>query len=68
MRDCRRQAGAGLTAPLYDAVATMDTITLMRSAMRSLLKLVDGTDLGREPLASLSSGDDYATDAKPQIA
>ena len=31
------------STPLYDAVATMDTITLMRSAMRGLLKVVAGS-------------------------
>ena len=29
------------STPLYDAVATMDTITLMRSAIRGLLKVAD---------------------------
>src|SRR5487761_867463 len=39
------------STPLYDAVATMDTITLVRSALRGLI----------------TSGDDYASSAKPQI-
>lgn len=55
------------STPLYDAVATMDTITLIRSAMRSLLRAVAGTDLEGELRATTSSGDDYATTAKPQI-
>ena len=29
------------STPLYDAVATMDTITLIRSAIRSLLSVAD---------------------------
>ena len=29
------------STPLYDAVATMDTITLIRSAIRALLKVAD---------------------------
>src|SRR5579863_4821162 len=33
------------STPLYDAVATMDTITLVRSAMRALFKAVAGTSL-----------------------
>jgi hypothetical protein len=54
------------STPLYDAVATMDTITLIRSALRSLLKVAD-EGLEAELRAVLSSGDDYATNAKPQI-
>ena len=54
------------STPLYDAVATMDTITLIRSAMRGLLA-VAGEELETELRASCSSGDDYASSAKPQI-
>jgi IS5 family transposase len=54
------------STPLYDAVATMDTITLIRSAMRSLLRVADEA-LEGELRAVLASGDDYATTAKPQI-
>jgi hypothetical protein len=54
------------STPLYDAVATMDTITLIRSAIRSLLRLADRT-LERKLRAAISSGDDYASSAKPQI-
>ena len=54
------------STPLYDAVATMDTITLIRNAIRGLIKVADA-DLGVELRAVLSSGDDYATSAKPQI-
>jgi len=54
------------STPLYDAVATMDTVTLIRSAIRSLLAAADdGTEA--ELRAVLSSGDDYASSAKPQI-
>jgi hypothetical protein len=54
------------STPLYDAVATMDTVTLIRSAVRGLLLAADAT---REAQlrAVLSSGDDYATTAKPHI-
>jgi hypothetical protein len=55
------------STPLYDAVATMDTITLIRSAMRGLFKAGVGTGVGAELRAVLSSGDDYANTAKPQI-
>lgn len=54
------------STPLYDAVATMDTITLIRSALRSLLR-VAGEGLEGELRSVLASGDDYATTAKPQI-
>ena len=54
------------SAPIYDAVATMDTITLIRSAIRGLLKLADA---GLRPSlrAALTSGDDYASAGKPAI-
>ena len=66
--------GAGLvgarrvldSTPLYDAVATMDTITLIRSAIRGLLG-VAGEALGAELRQAMTSGDDYATSAKPHI-
>jgi hypothetical protein len=54
------------STPLYDAVATMDTVTLIRSAIRGLLR-VAGPDLAADLQALLSSGDDYATTAKPVI-
>src|SRR3954447_13153599 len=54
------------STPLYDAVATMDTITLIRSAIRGLLHVVDAEQAAR--LRSLlDSGDDYASAAKPVI-
>jgi Transposase DDE domain/Transposase domain (DUF772) len=54
------------STPLYDAVATMDTITLLRSAVRALLKAA-GAELGAELRAVIKSGDDYASSAKPQV-
>ena len=54
------------STPLYDAVATMDTITLIRSAMRGLLA-VAVEELETQQRAVCSSGDDYASSAKPQI-
>jgi hypothetical protein len=54
------------STPLYDAVATMDTITLIRSAMRGLLAAADA-DLTAELRAVLRSGDDYVGNGKPQI-
>jgi len=54
------------STPLYDAVATMDTITLIRSAIRNLLKVADD-DLRAELRSVLISGDEYASSAKPEI-
>lgn len=54
------------STPLYDAVATMDTITLIRSAIRSLLR-VASEEMESELRGVLTSGDDYASNAKPQI-
>ncbi len=54
------------STPLYDAVATMDTITLIRSAIRGLLKAADPA-LENELRRAMTSGDDYASAAKPQI-
>ena len=49
---------------LYDAVATMDTVTLIRSAIRGLLKTAD-TDLEVELRAVLRRDDDYVSAGKP---
>ena len=54
------------STPLYDAVATMDTVTLLGSAIRGLLKAADEV-LQAELRAVLASGEDYASLAKPQI-
>jgi Transposase domain (DUF772)/Transposase DDE domain len=54
------------STPLYDAVATMDTITLIRSAVRGLLRVADDV-LEAELRAVLCSGDGYADAAKPCI-
>jgi hypothetical protein len=49
---------------LYDAVATMDTVTLARSAIRGLLAACDG-ELERELRALLGGDDEYRTAGKP---
>ena len=54
------------STPLYDAVATMDTITLIRSAIRALLKSAD-PGLESELRGVLTSGDDYVSLSKPLI-
>jgi hypothetical protein len=54
------------STPLYDAVATMDTITLIRSAVRGLLGAADA-ELAGALRAALSGSDDYADNGKPLI-
>ena len=54
------------STPLYDAVATMDTVTLIRSALRGLLKVADA-GLAAELRAALAGCDDYVAVGKPQI-
>jgi len=49
---------------LYDAVATMDTVTLVRSAIRGLLGACD-KDLEDELRGLLGRDDDYRTAGKP---
>jgi hypothetical protein len=51
------------STPLYDAVATMDTVTLVRSAIRQLLEVVDAK-LEAELWAVLARDDDYASGGK----
>lgn len=52
------------STPLYDAVATMDTVTLIRSAIRHLLGSVDAT-LEADLRAVLGRDDDYVRGGKP---
>jgi hypothetical protein len=54
------------STPLYDAVATMDTVTLLGSAMRGVLKVADEA-LATELREVLAGADGYASLAKPQI-
>jgi hypothetical protein len=54
------------STPLYDAVATMDTITLIRSAIRGLLTAADA-GLAERLRGVLGSGEDYTTTGKPII-
>jgi hypothetical protein len=49
---------------LYDAVATQDTVTLIRSAIRALLKVADG-GLALQLRAALKRDDDYQAPGKP---
>jgi hypothetical protein len=52
------------STPLYDAVATMDTVTLVRSAIRGLLRVADA-DLEARLRAVLAREDDYIVAGKP---
>jgi hypothetical protein len=49
---------------LYDAVATMDTVTLIRSAIRGVLRVCDGV-LESELRGLLRRDDDYRSAGKP---
>ena len=52
------------STPIYDAVATMDTVTLVRSAIRGLLRAA-GSVLQAQLRAVLTRDDDYAGAGKP---
>jgi hypothetical protein len=51
------------STPIYDAVATMDTVTLVRSAIRGLLAAAGAME--PELRAGLRRDDDYASAGKP---
>ena len=55
------------STPLLDAVATQDTVTQLRAAIRRLLMVADREDLGLAAVvrAVLTRDDDYATVGKP---
>lgn len=52
------------STPLYDAVATQDTVTMIRSAIRGLLRVAD-EPLATELRAVLERDDDYEASGKP---
>jgi hypothetical protein len=52
------------STPIYDAVATMDTVALVRSAIRGVLNAVDA-ESRVELRAVLTRDDDYASAGKP---
>ena len=57
------------STPLYDAVATQDTVTLLRSSVRGLLREAErraGSGLGVELRAVLGRDDDYRAPGKPE--
>jgi hypothetical protein len=55
------------STPLYDAVATQDTVTQLRAAIRKLLMVLDNLApvLGVRVRSALRRDDDYATAGKP---
>ena len=55
------------STPLYDAVATQDTVTQLRAAIRKLLAALDqaGSPLAGAVRAALLRDDEYATVGKP---
>lgn len=52
------------STPLYDAVATQDTVTMIRAAIRGVLRLAD-EPVVTELRAVLKRDDDYASAGKP---
>ena len=52
------------STPLYDAVATQDTVTMIRSAIRQLLATADPV-LENDLRSVLARDDDYASGGKP---
>ena len=55
------------STPIFDAVATEDTVTQLRAAIRKLLSALDqvGSPLAPAVRAALVRDDDYATPGKP---
>jgi hypothetical protein len=55
------------STPIYDAVATEDTVTQLRAAIRKLLSALDGAGSPLSGLvrSALQRDDDYATAGKP---
>jgi hypothetical protein len=55
------------STPLFDAVATQDTVTQLRAVIRKLLMVLDSTApaLAARVRAVLSRDDDYVTAGKP---
>jgi hypothetical protein len=55
------------STPIYDAVATQDTVTQLRAAIRKLLMVLDNTNpsLAEDVRAALRRHDDYRAPGKP---
>ncbi len=50
---------------VYDAVATEDTVTQLRSAVRKLLRLLEGAEARKEAAPCARRDDDYRSPGKP---
>ncbi len=53
------------STPIYDAVSTQDTVTQLRSAIRKLLRALEGCELAGRVRAVLVRDDDYVGPGKP---
>src|SRR5215210_5046750 len=53
------------STPIYDAVATQDTVTQLRAAIRKLLRALAGTAAAGRVRDGLARDDDYAGPGKP---
>jgi len=53
------------STPIYDAVSTQDTVTQLRSAIRKLLRALEGGELAVRVRTALRRDDDYAGPGKP---
>jgi hypothetical protein len=55
------------STPIYDSVATQDTVTQLRAAIRKLLRILDQAypELAARVRAALTRDDDYAGPGKP---
>lgn len=64
----RNRARVFDSTPIYDAVATQDTVTQLRAVIRKLLVVLDRTaalELGTKVRAALTRDDEYNTPGKP---
>src|SRR5438128_1357662 len=53
------------STPIYDAVSTQDTVTQLRSAVRKLLRALEGSSSAVRVRMALSRDDDYAGPGRP---
>ena len=53
------------STPIYDAVSTQDTVTQLRSAIRKVLRVLQGSSVAVRVRMALVRDDDYASVGKP---
>jgi len=53
------------STPVYDAVATQGTVAQLRAAVRKVLRLLEGSELGDRVRSALRRDDDYCSAGKP---